>query len=318
MCFDFVAIDFETSNSNMSSACSIGLVAIKNNEIAETFYSLIKPNVVNFDDDNVKINGITEADVKDAPSFVEVWKKINKYFVNNIIVAHNAFFDMSVLKDCLIENDLDIPDFDYVDSIPFSTCACDGNIGRSLETRAEYFGVELGNHHNGLSDATVCANLVLACLNAKKIENVATYCSRFDNISIKNFTELNPQKNFVKNRSKQSNVQNLRHNKVCISEIACTTTDLNTEHPFYNKSIVFTGDLEYMDRKTAMQKAVDHGAILKSGVSSKTDYLIVGKQDKSIVGEDGMSSKEEKAYELNKNGKDIKILNEIEFLRLIQ
>ena len=42
--FDFTAIDFETATNKMSSACSIGLVAVNNLEIVKKEYFLIKPS----------------------------------------------------------------------------------------------------------------------------------------------------------------------------------------------------------------------------------------------------------------------------------
>ena len=72
-----------------------------------------------------------------------------------------------------------------------------------------------------------------------------------------------------------------------------------------------------MDRKTAMQKVVDLGGVIKSGVSSKTHYLVDGIQDKSLVGEDGLSTKEEKAYDLINKGINIKVINESQFMSLI-
>ena len=66
-----------------------------------------------------------------------------------------------------------------------------------------------------------------------------------------------------------------------------------------------------------MQIAVDCGAVVRTSVSKKTDYLVVGKQDKELVGEDGLSTKEEKAYALNDAGvASIKIVGEEEFLEL--
>ena len=38
---DFAAIDFETANECPSSICSVGLVIVRNGEIAESFYSLV-------------------------------------------------------------------------------------------------------------------------------------------------------------------------------------------------------------------------------------------------------------------------------------
>jgi DNA polymerase-3 subunit epsilon len=66
------------------------------------------------------------------------------------------------------------------------------------------------------------------------------------------------------------------------------------------------------------KKVVDLGGIVKSGVSGKTDYLVVGIQDKSLVGDDGLSTKEVKAYELIEKGKKIKIINESEFISLLE
>ncbi|WP_341877631.1 exonuclease domain-containing protein [Defluviitalea saccharophila] len=305
---DFIAIDFETANANYSSACAMGLVAVKDKEIVDTKYFLIQPPSLKFDEENIRIHGITPEDVKDAPLFPEVWEQIKDYFKDNLIMAHNAIFDMSVLKCCLMEYNLEIPKFDYLCSIPFSTPACRGkNVGNSLEDRATYFGIEIENHHNALSDAITCAKLIIACVNSKKCETFQAYrkmYSRF--LPVKNFADLTPLKSF-KNRYK----------KIKISEIVATTDSFNKAHIFYDKNIVFTGELQSLDRKEAMQKVVDLGGHVKSSVSSKTDYLVVGIQDKSLVGEDGLSSKEEKALELQRKGHPIKIINEDEFKKLI-
>ncbi|MCL6573280.1 MAG: exonuclease, partial [Bacillus sp. (in: Bacteria)] len=69
--------------------------------------------------------------------------------------------------------------------------------------------------------------------------------------------------------------------------------------------------------KKAMQKVVDLGGDIKSGVSRNTSFLVVGVQDKSLVGEDGLSTKEEKAYDLINKGINIKIINESQFMSLI-
>lgn len=68
-----------------------------------------------------------------------------------------------------------------------------------------------------------------------------------------------------------------------------------------------------------MQMAVDAGAVLKTSVSSKTGYLVVGEQDITIVGMDGMSTKEKTARSLNESGKaNIQIISENEFLELVK
>ena len=90
---NFVAMDFETASPKRYSACSLALTIVRNNQVADEFYSLIKPDT-EFNWRNVQIHGIHEEDVVDAPSFPEIWQVINPFFqTNQLIVAHNAPFD---------------------------------------------------------------------------------------------------------------------------------------------------------------------------------------------------------------------------------
>lgn len=305
---DFVSIDFETANNNNNSACSIGLVCVKGLKIIDTYYYLIQPPTLEFGKKNIEIHGITPEDVKDKPKFPEIWEEIKDLFEDNIIIAHNAQFDMSVLKSLQLEYDLDIPDFKYICSIPISTKACKG-IGNSLQKRAEYLGIDMGEHHNALDDAITCANIVINTINKKKRKSFQSFLNTYTSLPIRNFSELKHQA-YMRKRNKFESVN--------ISEITPDVEELNYSHAFYGKNIVFTGELSELSRKDAMQIVVNLGGVLKSGVSRTTDYLIVGTQDKSIVaGEGGLSRKEEKAYELLANGFDIKITTEDEFYDLI-
>lgn len=68
-----------------------------------------------------------------------------------------------------------------------------------------------------------------------------------------------------------------------------------------------------------MQLAVNVGAIVKTSVTSKTSYLVVGDQDLMRVGDDGLSTKHEKAIALNASGKaNIQIIPESEFLKMVK
>lgn len=308
--FDFVAVDFETANGNLNSACSVGLAAVQNLEIVETEYFLIRPKNLHFDEENINIHGITPDSVKDAPLFPEVWEQVQQYFKNNIVVAHNAHFDMSVLKRCLIEHELDIPHFNYLCSIPISTCACRGqSVGISLKDRAEHFGISMNGHHNALSDAKICANLVIMSVKRRREKTFQSFCKTNCDLPIKGFTRLIPGKIFREPYP--------RFQRIVISEIAATVESFDKAHHFYGKSVVFTGELQSMDRKTAMQRTVNLGGIVKSSVSRKTDIVIVGIQDKALVGPEGISQKEKKAYELIKQGYEIKIIQEEGFLKLL-
>jgi len=72
-----------------------------------------------------------------------------------------------------------------------------------------------------------------------------------------------------------------------------------------------------MVRNEAQQLIADIGGINGKGVTKSTDFLVVGQQDYRVVGEDGMSNKQEKAIKYIDLGSEIEILSENEFTRNI-
>lgn len=306
--YDFIAVDFETANDNLNSACSMGLVAVKNLKIVGGEHFLIRPANLHFAKKNIAIHGITPQTVRGAPLFPEVWAQAKRYFNNSIIVAHNAYFDMSVLKRCLIESELQMPQFNYLCSIQISNRACAGQrVGASLPERARYFGISTEGHHNAFSDARMCANLVIKTVKSLSEKTFQDFCKTHGDLSIKEFTALKPQKYF----------QRRRFENIATSEIVATAENFDERHPLYNKTIVFTGELQKMDRRTAMQKAVNRGGFVKNYVSRKTDIVVRGIQDQALVGPEGTSGKERKAAELIEKGYEIEIIAEKEFLELL-
>ena len=97
----FTAIDFETASAAFYSACSIGIVRYENNEITHKKYFLIQPPDNHYNINNICIHGIKPEDTADADFFPVIWEKIKSLFLNTCIVAHNASFDMKVLKTTL-------------------------------------------------------------------------------------------------------------------------------------------------------------------------------------------------------------------------
>lgn len=74
--------------------------------------------------------------------------------------------------------------------------------------------------------------------------------------------------------------------------------------PLFNKTFVFTGELNQMTRTQAVQKIEIFGGKESKSVSKKTDFVVVG---------DNPGSKFEKAQKLG-----VKILNEYEFIELME
>jgi len=158
---DFIAIDFETANSGIASACSLGIAVVRGGEIVETREWLIKPQPLYFSVFNTSIHGMSEADVADCPAFNELWPDIEPYLAGQLVAAHNAPFDMAVLRALINKYDLSAPAFDCLCSCRLSRWVWPGMENHRLNTVCGHLGVEL-NHHNATSDALGCANIVLS------------------------------------------------------------------------------------------------------------------------------------------------------------
>jgi DNA polymerase-3 subunit epsilon len=154
---DFVAIDFETANELATSACELGLAVVRNYNVVETRNWLIRPPELRFSPYNTKIHGISAGDVADVPRFDILWNEIQPYLEGELVIAHNADFDLaSVLKNLLYHYSLPYKDIKYVCSIKLAKKAFDGFYSYGLKNVSKELGIKL-DHHRAESDAHACA-----------------------------------------------------------------------------------------------------------------------------------------------------------------
>lgn len=164
----FVAIDFETADEQPDSACAIGLVWVENGRIVRRERRLIRPPRNHFV--FTHIHGLTWDDVKNAQSFAEVWSSLAERVAQApVLVAHNAKFDRRVLETCCELAGIAAPTQPWLCTVAL-TRATWRFASAKLSVVCEALGIEL-NHHEPLSDATACAELLLiarqtrACLS---------------------------------------------------------------------------------------------------------------------------------------------------------
>ncbi|MDF2569002.1 MAG: polC 2 [Sporomusa sp.] len=157
---NYVAIDFETANSSRASACSLAAITVENGEIVRSAYSLIQPPILKFDYWNTKIHGITADDVADKPTFAELWDRIRPHLEQKIVIAHNASFDISVLRSMLNEYGLPHPSFRYACTVDIAKRVWTEMDNYKLSTLAKRFSIDF-EHHNALHDARTCAMIAL-------------------------------------------------------------------------------------------------------------------------------------------------------------
>lgn len=163
---DFVAIDFETANTNLTSICAVGCVKVENGVITDRFYSLVQPEPNYFIRRFTDIHGITDKDVEGAPTFDALWPKLKEFIGELPLVAHNAPFDGGCLRSTLKHYGISRPDnpfFCTLDkarrTIPRTLCA-----SFALPSLASFLGIPFKDHHYALSDAEICAKIAQTLL----------------------------------------------------------------------------------------------------------------------------------------------------------
>jgi DNA polymerase-3 subunit epsilon len=157
---NFVAIDFETAKNSRESAISVGLVKYRGGQVVDSWYSLIRPPELYIRPDFTDIHGLTVADVKDAPFFNNIWEEHVHPFIGKLpLAAHNAPFDMSVLRAVLEWYGLPIPRCKYFCSLALARAAWPGLPSHSLINLGKQFNI-VYDAHNALADAETCGKIV--------------------------------------------------------------------------------------------------------------------------------------------------------------
>ena len=296
---NFLAIDFETANSSRASICSIGIVIVENGLIKEEIHTYIDPKD-EFTYFNTVIHGITEDMVQGAPTFKEYWPELKAMIENEVLIAHNASFDMSAMRYALDLFREPYADFTYGCSYVFSKKVWPSLFDHKLSTVADHLGISF-KHHDALEDARAAALVTLAALENSETDSLEELSDMHNlQLGLHHVDRYSPAG--AKKRKKSAIVPMRKVNK---------------SHPFFNASIVFTGKLQTMTRGEATKLVLNYGGVCKNNVTRNTGYLVIGDYDLTNFTEVFQSVKMHKVEELINQGHPIKILGENDFLRMV-
>lgn len=186
MSLDFCTIDFETATHEKHSACEIGICVVENGEVATTKSWLIKPpSYPYFNYHNIAVHGIKPKDVEKEPTFEKIWDEVLGIISNKLLIAHNAAFDMGVLRSCLAHYNLPKPSIDYLCSIQIAKKSWEGLPSYSLGNLTNLHNIRF-QHHRAGDDAEACAKISL--LGFQKL--ALTSCTEIPIIWSKNMKKL--------------------------------------------------------------------------------------------------------------------------------
>jgi DNA polymerase-3 subunit epsilon len=241
---DFVVIDVETANADLSSICQVGIASFCDGVLADSWVSLVNPEDY-FSAVNVSIHGIDNYQVKDAPTWVDVLPEVSSRLRNRIVVCHTPFDRLALARAC-DRYSLVACECIWLDSARVVRRAWPefSRSGYGLSNVAAHFGIEY-RAHDALEDAR-CAGLLLL----RAVDE----------------TGLSPEQWLIR-VAQPIDPTGQGHKR-----------DGNPDGELFNEILVFTGSLS-ISRREAADAAALVGCRVDDNVTKHTTMLVVGDQD---------------------------------------
>ncbi|MET9132064.1 exonuclease domain-containing protein [Streptomyces antibioticus] len=299
-----MAIDFETANEHRGSPCAVGMTKVVDGRIAGTWGTLIQPpaDLGEFNPFNVAIHGIRPADVADAPGWKAALADIVAFGDGLPLVAHNAGFDMSVIRAACDAENVAWPELRYTCSqvVARRTWTL---LSYSLPYCADAAGVTFANHHDARADATAAAEIMLAAMRSAE----ATSLDRLLDGHRIRWGWMTPAGEWLGSHYRG-------HNAGPRKPLPGANPDADPDGALYGAMVCLTGKLTSMTRDEAFRRLAEVGARPAENVTKKTDVLVSASQARLRPG-DTLSGKAKRAQALLESGQDIEVIDEDEFLR---
>jgi DNA polymerase III epsilon subunit family exonuclease len=163
----FVVLDLETSGAAPSTGAGIteiGAVKVKGGQIIGEFQSFVNPGV-SISPFITQLTGITDAMLMDAPRINEIFPTFIEFLGpedENVLVAHNAPFDIGFLKAAATYLEYPWPSHHVADTARLARYVLtkDDVINCKLSTLAQFFGATTSPTHRALDDARATVDVL--------------------------------------------------------------------------------------------------------------------------------------------------------------
>ncbi|WP_231606222.1 exonuclease domain-containing protein [Salinibacterium sp. NK8237] len=303
---DFTAIDFETANSFRGSPCSVGLIKVRDGRVVDTQHWLIHPpeGADWFDAWNTAIHGITAEMVADAPRWRETLPGIVNFIGDDVVVAHNAAFDLGVIRYACEVDGIEWPETQFLCSLVMARRALALPSYR-LPFVTAALGFELENHHDALSDAMGVVEIIGRLATRQESPDISSLAAsvgvRVGHLSTGGY------RGCVADHAGDRGFSPIEVN-----------VDADPSGYLYGRVVVFTGALISMTRDAARQECAKAGAIPEQNTTKRTNVLVVGDINvASLRPGSNVTGKARKAFELQDKGQEIEVMTEDDFLRCL-
>jgi DNA polymerase III epsilon subunit-like protein len=304
---DFTAIDFETASGRPGSACSVGLVRVRDGQVVHKSGGMIRPpaGLGEFAEWNTSVHGITAEMVATAPSWRKVAAWIVQYAGPDTLICHNANYNIGVLRHACTADEIPWPRVDFLCTMILARRAFRLPSYRLPFVAAEC-GVELAGRHQVLINARGAALVTVALAHQ---HHAATPGELADALAIRT-GRLEPGR-YLPARRRPPN-----HSGRDPLTAPDASPDADPDHPLYGRVIVFTGALKTRTRQQAWEDAARAGAIPEKDVTGRTSILVIGDLNPAVLTPGAATSgRAARAFALQAKGQDIEVMTEDDFIR---
>src|SRR5213596_628486 len=154
----YVTFDFETTDKDVDvcEVVEIGAVRVVDGEIVDRFHTLVRPYRP-ITPGATKVHGYTDADLRNARPFAEVWPEFRAFIGDDVLIAHNGqHFDIPVLRRLAAGRE-GVDSLVFYDTLPLVRSL--SRDSAKLEDLALRFGIDAGRAHHALDDAVTLARV---------------------------------------------------------------------------------------------------------------------------------------------------------------
>ncbi|MEL3971293.1 PolC-type DNA polymerase III [Rossellomorea oryzaecorticis] len=161
----YVVFDVETTGLSAvyDTIIELAAVKIKDGEVIDRFESFANPHHP-LSATTIDLTGITDDMVQNAPEINDVLHDYHKWVGDDILVAHNASFDMGFLNAGNQKAGLPKAANPVIDTLELARLLYPQFKNHRLNTLAKKFDVELTQHHRAIYDAEATGYLLLKML----------------------------------------------------------------------------------------------------------------------------------------------------------
>lgn len=287
-------------NMSRRDVCCIELLGVRDGKLIEIKEFLINPKTDNFE--WVK-SGVTHEELKQHPPLEEQWDDIMTVVKRyDYVVTISDGYDDDVIARMLPHINLREP-FSYFQAKSLlrvtNPMPC-----YNFAHLCEVFGFDEVSSFEVDAYLTTWAHLLINVCNDIQSDSLSDYLSS---------SRMVPG-SFSPDGFCRCYLKSKRKVKAKIKMPDNLPDSYDETHPVFDKFVVFTGTLHHIVRQDAADKVWFAGGYVQDNLTKKTNILVVGEQNPSVVGPDGLSSKQKKAIEYQKLGQEIEYMNEEDFL----